>query len=235
MKNKTTTYVIIVFLCSSIFLTLSSFSIRVHSNLKTSQAHVFDGLYANYTGTGSIPGNSTITYSYDSGTLYNVTWWEPGVGITASWLEDTQTRLISSASGGFGDGSYTPIWIFTNMSIGNSTTIVVDGGFNHPYTVVNESVVNYPGFGNLEVWVLEDDWYFTRAWYEKSTGLLINGTFQWFGGGYTLALTETNMSFPTGGGQGIPSFEIFLVLPLIGIISLVILQKRRKILKIIQK
>ncbi|MFX0021022.1 MAG: hypothetical protein ACFE9S_01755 [Candidatus Hermodarchaeota archaeon] len=232
MKNKITISFLIAFLSSTVFLTFTPYCLGMLDNLKTSQAHIFDGLYANYTGTGSIAGNVSFTYIYDSGTFYNVSWREPGIGITSTWREDTQTRLISDATGGFGGGSYTPIWIFTNMSIGNSTTIVVDGGFNHPYTVVNESVGNYPEIGNLEVWVLEDDWYSTHAWYEKSTGLLINGTFQWFGGSYTLTLTETNMPFPTGGGPGIPGFEIFLVLPLIGIITLLILQRRQKIVKI---
>ena len=232
MEYKKTTYFLIAFLCSSIFLTFASYSIGAQNNLKTSQAHIFNGLYANYTGTGMIASNLSFTYSFDSGPLYNVTWWQQGSGIAAPWLEDTQTRLTSSASAGFGSGVHTPIWIFTNMSIGNATSIAVDGVGDHPYTVTGEATVNYPGFGTMNVWILEDDWYFTLAWYEKTTGLLINGTFQWFGGGYTLDLTETNIYPPPGEPSGIPGFEILLVLPLIGIITFFVLQRRRKIMKI---
>ena len=93
--------------------------------------------------------------------------------------------------------------------------------------------MNYTGFGSFGVWVLEDDIYSTQAWYEKSTGLLINGSFQWFGGFYTFDLTATNM-FPDpgvpdpGAVSEIPSFEIFLILPVMGIISFFILKRRQK-------
>ncbi|MFX1304742.1 MAG: hypothetical protein ACFE9X_15420, partial [Promethearchaeota archaeon] len=219
-------------LCSSIFLTFASYSLGAQNNLKTSQAHIFNGLYANYTGTGMVASYSSFTYSYDSGTLYNVTWRDQGGGIIASWLEDTQTRLISSSSGAFSNGAHTPLWIFTNVSIGNSTSIAVGDIGDHPYTVTGETLVNYPGFGNINVWILQDDWYATLAWYEKTTGLLINGTFQWFAGFYTLDLTKTNMFSPSGGPGVIPAFEILLVLPLIGIITFLVLWRRRKSLRI---
>ncbi|MFX1419128.1 MAG: hypothetical protein ACFE9N_09440 [Promethearchaeota archaeon] len=232
MESKKTSYFLIAFLCSSILLTFASYSLGTQDNLRTSQSGIFNGLYANYTFDEGVPVNSRFTYEYHSGTLYNVTWWIQGNPIPGTWLEDTQTRLTSNSSGGttFYDGVHTPVWIFTNMSLGNSTIIVVDGGFDHPYTVVDEAVANYPGLGTINVWVLEDDWYSTHAWYEKTTGLLINGTFQWFMGSYTLTLTETNIFSPRGGG--IPGFEILLVLPLIGVISFFILLRRRRILRI---
>jgi hypothetical protein len=215
------------------FFSFTSFSLGEQKNPKTSDGHLFDGLWLNYTFVSGGTFKAVFTYTHVSGTLYNVTWWnegDPPPGVY--WIEDTATRLTSSSSGGFGSGVHTPLWIFTNLTIGNSTTIVVDGGFDHAYTVVGEANVNYPGFGSFGVWVLEDDIYSTQAWYDKNTGILINGTFQWFGGSYTLGLTATNLFPPPGDDVEIPAYEIFLVLPIIGIISFFVLKKRLKMLKV---
>lgn len=227
MKSKKIVFFFITFLTLSTFLTFIPNSSGI---LKLSESKIFNGLYANYTGTGMISSNSSFTYNHDSGTLYNVSWWQQGSGIAASWLEDTQTRLTSSASAGFGSGVHTPIWIFTNMSIGNATSVAVDGVGDHPYTVTGEATVNYPGFGTINVWILEDDWYFTLAWYEKTTGLLINGTFQWFGGGYTLDLNETNMFsyYQPSPIDEIPGYILVVFLPITIVITVLVLRKWKK-------
>ena len=137
MKSKKTQFFLIAFLFSSIFLGFTSYSLGAQKGLKTSQAHIFDGLYANYTFVSGGTYNSVFNYTHVSGTVYNVTWWNEGDPPPGdSWLEDTTTRLTSGSTGGFGSLVHTPIWIFTNLTIGNSTTIVVDGGFDHAYTVV---------------------------------------------------------------------------------------------------
>lgn len=234
MKSKIIQYLLIAILCGSIFFTFTPFSRGAQKNPRTSQGHIFDGLWLNYTYDSGIPLNSTFNYNFESGTLYNVTWTNKGYVEypSFSWLEDTQTRLTSNSTGAFGDGVHTPIWIFTNLTIGNSTTIVVGSDFDHAYTVTGELEVNYPGFGTFNVWVLEDDIYSNQAWYEQNTGFLINGTFQWSGGMYIFNLTATNL-FPKPEGRGgeIPSYEIYLVLPFMGITSFFILKKRLRTLR----
>ena len=231
MKSKTTTYFLIIFLSFSIFATFSSYSFGLKGNLKTSQGEIFDGLYANYTYDWGLIYNTGFSYVHDSGDLYNVTMGilEPAASLT--WLENIQTRLISNSNSvAFGDGNHTAIWVFTNLSIGDLIPIMVIGDFDHTFNVTDELTVNYPGFGSLNVWVLEDLIYSTHAWYERSTGLLINGTFQRpIGNPIIFTLTDTNMFLPqSGAGNGIPGFEIFLVLPIICIVSLIILWRRQK-------
>lgn len=233
MKSKTTTYFLIIFLSFSIFATFSSYSFGEQGNLRTSQGNIFDGLYANYTYDWGLIYNIGFSYVHDSGDLYNVTWriLQPAVALSSTWFENIQTRLISNSNtGAFGDGNHTAIWVFTNLSIGDLVPIVVVGESDHTFNVTDELTVNYPGFGSLNVWVLEDLTYSTHAWYERSTGLLINGSFQRsVGTPIIFTLTDTNMFTPqSGSGNGIPGFEIFLVLPLISIVSLIILWRRKK-------
>lgn len=235
MKSKTTTYFLIIFLSFSVFATFSSYSLEVKGNLRTSQGEIFDGLHANYTYDWGLIYNTSFSYVHDSGDLYNVTWGILQPAASFTWLENIQTRLISNSNAAaFGDGNHTAIWVLTNLSIGDLIPIVVVGEPDHTFNVTDELTVNYPGFGNLNVWVLEDLIYSTHAWYERSTGLLINGTFQRsVGNPIIFTLTDTNMFPPqSGGGSGIPGFEIFLVLPIICIVSLIILWRRQKELRI---
>lgn len=233
MKSKTITYFLIIFLSFSIFTTFSSYSLGLQGNLRTSQGKIFDGLYANYTYDWGLTYNIGFSYVHDTGDLYNVTWWNQQPAGSFPWVENIQTRLISNSYGPFGDGNHTLIWVFTNLSIGDLIPIVVSGEGDHSFNVTDELTVNYPGFGSLNVWVLEDLVYSTHVWYERSTGLLINGTFQRSVGSLNYTLTETNMfSTQSGAGSGIPGFEIFLVLPIISIVSMIILRRRKKILEI---
>ena len=71
MKLKKIAYLLITFLTLSTFLT---FIPNSSGELKLSESKIFNGLYANYTGTGMISSNSSFTYNHDSDTLYNVTW-----------------------------------------------------------------------------------------------------------------------------------------------------------------
>ncbi|MFW9941934.1 MAG: hypothetical protein ACFFFT_12900, partial [Candidatus Thorarchaeota archaeon] len=231
MKSKTATYFLIIFLSFSIFATFSSYSFGIKSNLKTSQGEIFDGLYANYTYDWGLVYNTGLSYVYDSGDLYNVTWRIINPATNFSWVENIQTRLISNSDlTTYGDGNHTAIWVFTNLTIGDLIPIMVIGDSDHIYNVTDELTVSYPGFGSLDVWILEDLVYATHAWYERSTGLLINGSFQRpVGNPFIFTLTNTNM-FESGNGSqlGIPGFEIFLVLPIICIISLIIIWRRQK-------
>ena len=235
MKSKTTTYFLLILLSFSIFATFTSYSLIVKGNLRTSQGKIFDGLYANYTYDFGITYNIGFSYVHDTGDLYNVSWQslQPAFSF-GYWVENIQTRLISNSNSLFGNGNHTPIWVFTNLSIGDLIPIAVVQSPDHIFNVTDEITVNYPGFGSLNIWVLEDLIYSTHVWYERSTGLLINGTFQRSMGYTIFTLTTTNMfqSSQSGADNGVPSFEIFLILPIISIVSLIILRRSQKVLRI---
>lgn len=66
------------------------------------------------------------------------------------------------------------------------------------------------------------------ALYEKSTGLLIYGYFDWGGGYYSLQLTNTNMFSQDASSNGIPGFNLLLIIPTILLISIVLVKKKMK-------
>ncbi len=172
--------------------------VEVTHNIKMSQAEIFDGMVVNYTfdGMGST-WNTGFNYQYDSGNIFNVTWWFSGAG-SSTWLEDETTRLISSPSGSFAfsNGAHAPIWIFTNVSLYDLVLIAVDGMGDHIFNITKEKIFNIPGFGSVEVWQLEDlSVPGGIAWYEKSTGILIKGFFDFGVGDYTLEFFNTNAVF----------------------------------------
>ncbi|MFX1497938.1 MAG: CARDB domain-containing protein [Promethearchaeota archaeon] len=113
------------------------------------------------------------------------------------WDVDSQTRLTSDSAGSFsfGSGTHTPIWVFVDMALGDLIPIAVDAEGDHLFNVTGEFLYDLPGFSLVDVWILED---LTMpggiAWYEKSTGILLNGNFFYAGGmgNYTFDLVDTN-------------------------------------------
>lgn len=143
--------------------------------------------------------NSGFEYIFDSGDNFNVTWRVEGSG-PSTWVEDASNRLISMGAGAgplFDDGSHTPVWIYTNVSLYDTVLITVDGVGDHTFEITTEKIFNIPGFGSVEVWQLEDlSWPGGVAWYEKSTGLLIKGYFTYsVGPPYELEIFNTNAVF----------------------------------------
>jgi hypothetical protein len=111
------------------------------------------------------------------------------------WDVDARTRIMSNSYGGFGSGTHTPLWIYTEISLGNVIPIAVDGEGDHEFKVSGESTYYIPGFGILDVWLLQDltvPGGFAR--YEKSTGILLSGIFFYSNGlyNYTFELFNTN-------------------------------------------
>ncbi|MFX1478907.1 MAG: hypothetical protein ACFFCI_12320 [Promethearchaeota archaeon] len=229
MSSKKTVYFLITLLSLSTFLVFTSYSFGEENKLQTSQGKIFNGLYANYTFVSVLTYNTMFTYNYDTGAFYNVTWLVQGSG-TGSWLENIQTRITLNSSGGFGNGVHAPVWVFTNLTVGDNVFIAVDGVGDHPFNVTSELSVTYPGFGSLNIWVLQDTLYpSSLIWYERSTGLLLNGTFIYFAGSYTFTLTATNMfSHYQGGKGGIPGYNVFVIITMAAIFSLIIIKKRKK-------
>lgn len=197
------------------------------------QGKVYDGMYANYTFDylGAV-NNSCFTYSHISGNLYNVTW--DSIYGTSSWIENTQTRITSNSSGihGVRNGRHTFLWLFTNISLGDLILITVDGVGNHLYNVTDELRYNHTVLGDIEVWVLRDIYYPSGlAFYEKSRGILVNGKFVWSAYFYRLILTSTNAflyNHDQQSGGETPEYNLFLIVPVISIITLIVLRIRKK-------
>lgn len=233
MTSRKSSLVFVVILCISTFLAFTSYSL---GDLKTSQGKIFNGLYADYNfELGGSTEHSRFQYVYDSGNKYNVTW-DINNSSPAYWQEDIQTRLTSNVSGiglDFGNGVHAPVWVFTNLTLNDTVLIAVDGIGDYSFNVSDEIEITYPGFGSLDIWVLQDiTWPPRIAWYEKSTGLLLNGTFPNFLDPYNLTLTATNMfsHYKDGGGK-IPGYSLIAFIPLTLIITFVIIRKQKSKLK----
>ena len=159
---------------------------------------LFDGMYINHTfimpGYGS--GPSSFSYSHSSGDIFNV-FWNLWIG-NGSWDVNRQTRVMSNSNGmmNFGNGYHTPAWIFTNHSLYDIVPIVFPYDGDHNFNITGELVYDLPGFGLVEVWILEDLMVAEGiAWYEKNTGILLNGTFVDYTGtsSYTFDFVDTNV------------------------------------------
>ena len=70
---------------------------------------------------------------------------------------------------------HTWFWILTDVSLGDIVPIwTILGDLN--YTVTGEKFCNIPYLGFVDLWILEEPINGSCLWYEKSTGILLNGT-----------------------------------------------------------
>ena len=181
---------------------------------------LFDGMYINhiFTVPGFGGGASSFVYTQISANVFTVSW-NAFVGgpLLTTWDVNTQNRIMSNSAGDMvlGDGTHDPSWIFTNVSLGDIVPISVDGEGDHDHNVSGETTTNLPGFGMVHVWVLED--LHTppgMLWYEKSTGILLNGTSYWMGMSYVFDYVDTNASIQPN--LNAPSLTLGSVTPLTG-------------------
>jgi hypothetical protein len=162
------------------------------------EAPLFDFMYIDhYFSSGSYGYDSTISYSIDSFSNFKAYW--NVAGMVGSWDIDLDSRIMSNCVGPcFVEGTHTPFWIFTDAQLNDIIQICVDAEADHNFQISDELLFDLPGFGLIEVWELED---LTVpggvAWYEKSTGILLNGTFFYVGGAanYTFDFIDTNVEF----------------------------------------
>ncbi len=183
------------------FYTINNFATKT---ITIHEIHLFDDMYINYT--FSIFGDdkpSQFNYTHSSGSIFNVGWYVQEFGSTSHmyWDVDARTRLMENSGGDgwqFGNSYHTPVWIFTEVSVGDMLFIAVDAEGDHLFEVTGESYYLLPSFGLVEVWILED---LSNpggvALYEKTTGILLNGSFSFSGGtsSYMLEFVDSNVVF----------------------------------------
>jgi len=167
---------------------------------------LFDGLFIDYTMDASAMEGGSVHFAYthliDSN--FQVLLYSP-MGATGYHV-DSQTRTLSSGGGLFGDATHSPTWIFTNTSLGDFVPVVVNGVGDYLFNVTCEILYELPDTGFVEVWVLEDlNETGSIAWYEKSTGLLVKGTFYYGQYYYSLDLLKTNKEFITVPNEHVPT------------------------------
>lgn len=200
----------------------------------TPDSGIFDGLYIahNYT-VSSMIFKSNFSFSEDPIGTYNVTWDVTLLG-SFSWNEYiANRRIFNTGSSGFHDFSHTLVWIQTNVGLSDIVPITVGVVGDQNYTITGQLVHKIAGFGYVEVWVLQNLLYpLGEVWYEKSTGLLLKGTFIWGGGNYTLEFLDTNADFTYVGSPDtskIPGYNHFLLIGLLIIVPIIIIRiKKRK-------
>jgi branched-chain amino acid transport system substrate-binding protein len=146
-------------------------------------SELFDGLYIKHTlitgGESPVVLHTNYTYRSINSLIYEECFGSDYIGahLTLTWMVDAQTRIMSGGSS-FGDAAHTPAWIFTNTSLYDIIPIAVNGDGDHIFFVTRELTYDLPGLGPVGVWEVEDLLVPGGiAWYEKSTGILLNGTF----------------------------------------------------------
>ncbi|MFX1388765.1 MAG: hypothetical protein ACFE9Z_01725 [Promethearchaeota archaeon] len=233
-SSKVVSLLIILMMLMQIFGLATPILLELE-NPRLSQSKIFDGMYANYTFIGFITSyeevSSSFKYTHYLDDLFNVTWIVDKIS-TSTWFENIQTRLTSNSTGSlrFGDGVHAPIWLFTNLSVNDLVLIAVDYHGDHIFNVTNEILYSHQVFGSLGIYVLEDMIYSQSiAWYEKNSGLLLNGTFMFPGAYYSLSLTATNMFSYSNGedGQMLPIYILLTIIAITGICIFIIIRKKK--------
>ncbi len=175
------------------------------NNLQTKIANVidvnlFNGLFLNYDfEIDGAYGVSEFYYTEVSAGIFNIEWefMYGGYSYMTYWDVDVRTRVMSNSVGAlsFGNDVCTPMWIFTDTSIGDTISIAVDGEGEHIFEVSSVDFYELQDFGVIEIFELQD---LTTpggyALYETTTGLLVEGNFLYYDGlsSYSFELTETN-------------------------------------------
>ncbi|MFW9829473.1 MAG: hypothetical protein ACFFEY_18005 [Candidatus Thorarchaeota archaeon] len=197
---------------------------------------VFDGMYVNYIHSDSFhifeTQEANIEFSRVSDDVYHVIWFlgEGTLGTPAeqgSWDEELSSRIVSNTDlPSPVAGSHTWTRILTNISLNDIVQIFIYSGGDQNFNVTAELNWTMPGYGQIEVWKLEDS-NGSAVWYEKSTGIFLNGTFQYSGFWKKAIFVSTNaLTGPLI--SGIPGYSILI---LVGTLSIVIFLIGKKLKK----
>lgn len=189
-------------------------------DLNVIKSQIFDGMWVKHIfSMGSIIYDSEFSYSFDEWTIFDVTWdLSSNLGY---WKVNASDRIMTESGGAlsFGNGDHTPAWFFSDVDVNDTILISVDGEGDHIFNCSNLIEYLLPGFGEVIVCVMED---LTvpggKAWYERSTGILLNGTFYYYGGSYnyTLDFVTTNVKFDYVANDHPPEISNLKINPISG-------------------
>jgi len=207
-------------------------------NYVTPFSGLIDGLYIRHNATFSMIGpvalESNFTFNEYLPNVFNVTW---NLDVeTGTWTDNALTRIMSyvdTFSPNFGVGFHDPSWIPLNVSLNDYVPISVDGIGDRIFEVIDLLRQNLPGYGVVEVWWLQDTIDpNSNAFYEKSTGILLDGIFFYPAGNYTFQFIATNAPFQyyTPPDQGIPGFNLIVLIAVFSVLSVAIIIQRKKII-----
>ncbi|MHA1671828.1 MAG: C25 family cysteine peptidase [Promethearchaeota archaeon] len=189
-------------------------------DLEVTKTPIFDGMSIEHVfSNGLIAYNSEFSYSFNEGTFFDVIWDLSSNPVY--WKVNASDRIMTESGGilQFGDGYHTPAWLFTNVEINDTLFIAVDGEGDHLFNCSNIIRHILSGYGEVEICVMED---LTvpggKAWYERSTGILLNGTFLFSGGSYnyTFDFVSTNVQFDYVKNEYLPEISNLIVKPITG-------------------
>ncbi len=177
----------------------------------------FDGMeiYYNFSMYG-FPYITRLQYSRESISTF-IIYWQRYYSYTMNWVPwsrwrvDVSTRIMEEISHSYFGNAHTPIWIYPNATVGDiiSMAVINEGDYN--FSVSRIIVSDIPKYGPIRILELKDMGPNGGiAWYEQSTGILLNGTFSYNGGAsqYTLDLININTNFNvTDNIEPISNFE----------------------------
>ncbi|MHA2036984.1 MAG: Loki-CTERM sorting domain-containing protein [Promethearchaeota archaeon] len=225
--QKLMKYIIVVIIASFFFSHIITIGY-------TAPTGIFSGLYIKYTHSDSFHIGETqdtiIRFSKISDEVYHVTWTfsEGTLGLAtggiSSWDENLNTRIVSNmVLPGPSEGSHTWTRILTNVTLNDTVKIFIFTGGDQNFNVSSELNWTFNGIGEVGIWELEDS-NGSVVWYEKSTGIFLNGTFHYSGFWKKAEFVSTNI-FPV---PGIPGYNILFLITLTSIIGVIIIKHRSR-------
>ena len=204
----------------------------------SAETGIFDGLIVKHIHSLSIYPEeiqTNLTYTHVSGDVYHAEWaWGGSINLTGSWDVNVDTRIVSNMQVfGPDNGSVSSFWIPKNVSLHDQVLSSCAYAFDNLYDISEELVIPY-GNISIEVWEITDAAN-SRVWFEKSTGLLLNGTFRYQGNWEKFEFFETNAVFAEAvspSPEGIPGYNYIFVISIFCLIGVILIQYKTKIGKI---
>ena len=205
---------------------------------------LFDGMYiqhlVQFSSLGPEQYDSEISYQYSQNSIFAVNWSSPVIG--SAWNVNISDRVLTNIDGSFFfDNDHTFSWI-QNISLGKTVQLSVLGDGDHDFEVVGEDSYYISRVGSVNIWILQDTISDGYAWFEKSTGILLEGQFYYYGGAYsyTFEFKKSNVfeydeiedddedKKDKDDKTGIPGYNLFIFAgALIGVTILVLRKKIR--------
>ncbi|NVM52662.1 MAG: hypothetical protein HWN66_03080, partial [Candidatus Helarchaeota archaeon] len=196
------------------FDSLNPINLSIYSN-----SILFDHFYYNWTALVNnnpfLPYKGVENYTYLGGNTFrcNETFIQGNDPPNYDSRDVNNETRFFPTSNYWGNNVHDWVWIFKNTTIETKNIpISVFTGLEseHLFNVTSEKVINIDGM-YYNVWELKDD-QGSIAYYEKNTGILINGTFIFTGTNtWAISMVETNVLFPSNDNS--PMLENLIVSP----------------------